>query len=121
MTVSGSDIVATSPPTPIGPSDVLRLSPWGSPGSSAAKNTEVIAINNSVIGMLAAGDVRKNYILIGSTWTIGGAPPNGSNEVGTNQLANSTMETFLSRATASCAILTVCSAQLLAPMVLAAA
>jgi len=95
MTVSGSDIVATSPPTPIGPSDVLRLSPWGSPGSSAAKNTEVIAINNSVIGMLAAGDVRKNYILIGSTWTIGGAPPNGSNEVGTNQLANSTMETFL--------------------------
>ena len=42
----------------------------------------------------AAGDVRKNYIMIGATWTIDGKRPAGSNEVGTNTLANSTMETF---------------------------
>jgi hypothetical protein len=48
--------------------------------------------------MLAAGDVRKNYILTGATWTIGGAPPNGGppngNEVGTSMMCNTTMETY---------------------------
>jgi hypothetical protein len=91
--VSGADLQATTP-MPIGPSDVLRVNPWGRPGNAAPSNTEIISINNSVIGQLLAGDVRKNYIMTGATWTIGGAAPSGSNQVGTNQMANTTMETF---------------------------
>jgi hypothetical protein len=64
------------------------------PGGNATSNTEIISINNSVINQLLAGDVRKNYIHTGSTWTIGGAPPNNNNQVGTNVMANSTMESF---------------------------
>jgi hypothetical protein len=94
LSVSGLNIVAANPPTPIGPSDIIRVNPWGMPGTSTSSNTEVISINNSVISQLAGGDIRKNYIMTGSTWTAGGAPPSGGNQVGTNQLANSTMETF---------------------------
>jgi len=46
---------------------------------------------------LNSADVRKNYILIGTTWTIGGQPPTpgtGGNQVGTNRLCNTTMETY---------------------------
>ncbi len=32
--------------------------------------------------------------MTGATWTIFGAPPNNNNQVGTNKLANTTMETF---------------------------
>ena len=110
MFADGHNIVATGD-ADIGPSDTLQINPWGTVTDAiraAEKNTELIAINNSVIGQLAAGDVRKNYILIGSTWTIGGKPPRGPvtignefnptdntspNEVGTSQSANSTMET----------------------------
>jgi hypothetical protein len=90
---SGADIVATTA-APIGPSDVLRVNPWGRPGNATSSNTEILSINNSVIGQLLAGDVRKNYIMTGSTWTIGGNAPSGGNQVGTNQMANTTMETF---------------------------
>ena len=93
MSLSGANIDAFSGET-VGPSDILRVNPWGSIGSSTSKNTEVIAINNSVIGMLAAGDVRKNYIMIGATWTAGGVPP-PSGQAGTNKMSNSTMETFV--------------------------
>ncbi|MDR3418087.1 MAG: hypothetical protein P4L83_18085 [Nevskia sp.] len=80
----------------IGPSNTQRLSAWGDAGGtgSASKNTEVISINNSVLGQLAAGDVRKNYQFVGATWTIFGAPPSGSNQVGTNLMSNSTLETY---------------------------
>lgn len=93
----------------ISPSDTLRAKAWGAASdfrpnpldaSTAASNTEVISINNSVIGQLAGGDIRTNYFMSGSTWTIGGAPPTGSfkngvgNEVGTSRMANSTMETY---------------------------
>jgi hypothetical protein len=47
--------------------------------------------------MLAAGDIRGNYVMTGATWTIGGAAPNafiGGNQVGTSSLANTTMETY---------------------------
>ena len=93
--MSGKDIVALTGQT-IGPSNVLRVSPWGSDPANDAANTELVSINNSVISQLAAGDVRKNYVMIGNTWTIGGAAPapDGSNQVGTKQLANTTMETF---------------------------
>jgi hypothetical protein len=104
------------PPTPIGiiadmphhisPSDTIRWKAWGGASDSspnpldpttAASNTEVIAVNNSVMGQLANGDIRGNYIMTGATWTTGGAPtgsfPSG-NEVGTSKLANTTMETY---------------------------
>jgi hypothetical protein len=91
------------------PSNVLRAKPWGAAsdvvpnpidGSVANSNTEIISLNNSVRSQLTNGDVRSNYILIGATWTILGAPPDNAdpgqptNEVGTNMLTNSTMETF---------------------------
>jgi hypothetical protein len=97
LSMGGPNIVAAAPPTPIGPSDVLRVNPWGMPGSNTESNTEVIAINNSVISQLAAGDIRKNYIMIGTTWTFLGAPPSINNQLGTNKLANTTMETFRQR------------------------
>ena len=87
----------------ISPSNTIHWKAWGaasdlSPnpidGSPAASNSEIIAINNSVRGMLLNGDVRKSYIMTGATWTIGGANPNDTNQVGTSLLANSTMETY---------------------------
>jgi hypothetical protein len=111
MSADGPNIVAADNGE-IGPGDTLRENPWGTVSNAdkaADKNTELIAINNSVIGQLGAGDVRKNYILVGSTWTIGGKSPRGPrtigdepfdpanntgpNEVGTSRSANSTMET----------------------------
>jgi len=115
------------PPFPIGPSDTLRLKAWGAASDSAPNpnvaspaqsNTEVISINNSVHGMMTAAgagaDVRNNYIMIGATWTQGGAGPGityllpptiynkpgdkttmyPANVVGASQLFNSTMETY---------------------------
>jgi hypothetical protein len=101
MVANGANIDAI-PGETIGPSDILRINPWGSryPTNEtqaaffAPANSEVISFNRSIVGMLADGDVRKNYLMIGTTWTITGGPPNDTNQVGTNQLANSTMETF---------------------------
>jgi hypothetical protein len=88
------------------PANVMRWKPFGaasdvSPNpidsSIAASNTEIIAINNSIDGMLASGDVRGNYVMGGATWTIFGAPPSsfiGGNQVGTSSLSNTTMETY---------------------------
>lgn len=94
----------------ISPSDTIRMKAFGggfdfSPNpldaTTAASNTEIISINNSVLGQLVSGDIRANYFMTGSTWTIFGAPPTGpfktggnGNEVGTSQLANTTMETY---------------------------
>jgi len=97
----------------ITPSNTLRMKPWGGAfdskpngkvDSTAASNSEIIAINNSVLRNLPAGDVRKYYFMVGNTWTKGGAAPTGpypgsgeqvkGQEVGTSQLANSTMETY---------------------------
>jgi hypothetical protein len=87
----------------IGPSNALRSKAWGaasnlSPnpidGSATASNTEIISINNSIMNQMPTGDMRNNYFMMGATWTIGGAAPNSSNQVGTNRLANTTMETF---------------------------
>ncbi len=118
MSQSGSSIqalakppAATPPPFTISPSDTIRWKAFGaasdiSPnpidGTTANSNTEIISINNNISGMMAAGDVRNNYFMTGATWTIGGAPPspgqpspgNPGNQVGTSQLANSTMETY---------------------------
>lgn len=85
----------------ISPSDTNRVEPWGIDGSNAGSNTEVISMNSHVLTMLASGDVRGNYVMTGATWTPGGSnpvPPN-NNGVGTNLLANTTMETYQQGAT----------------------
>jgi hypothetical protein len=92
MTLSGANIIPV-PPNTISPSNTLRWLPFGTI-SNPPSNSQVISVNNSVRGMLAGGDIRSNYIMSGATWTIGGASPSGSNQVGTNQLTNSTMETY---------------------------
>lgn len=96
----------------IQPSNTIRVLPWGSAynlqpnqqdPNTAYANSQVISINNSIINQLG-NDVRKNYTLIGSTWTFGGLAPNGqaftaNNNlqagvgIGTSNLANTTMET----------------------------
>ena len=115
-------IIAVSPFT-ISPSNTMRVNAWGgaanaSPNpidapsnpvataASAASNSEIISINNSVRGLLNGGDVRNNYIMTGATWTIGGASPttnfgnpgnpsiSAGKTVGTSQMANTTMETY---------------------------
>jgi hypothetical protein len=90
---SGDHIVANSPFN-ISPSNVLRTMPFGLPGSNANGNAEVISINQTVRSLLDPADIRKNYFHEGTTWTIGGASPTGGNQVGTNKLENSTLETF---------------------------
>jgi hypothetical protein len=105
----------------ISPSSTNLVYPFGSAmntvtnpedKSSAASNSEVIGINNAIMKMLVGNDLRKNYYLVGATWTSGGAPPSGKSytltdttagvAIGTNLLANSTMETYFQRATTSC-------------------
>ena len=114
ITASNNDLFSVSPFN-ISASNTLRWKPWGaasdaSPNpldaTAAASNTEIISIDTSVLGKLLAGDIRKNYFMTGSTWTIlGGAPTSsfgnpGNNvflagtQVGTSQLANTTMETY---------------------------
>ena len=76
----------------ITPSDVRRDLAWGN--NTASSNTEILTINDSVRSKIPVGDVRGNYFMTGATWTIFGAPPSPSNQVGTNKLSNTTMETF---------------------------
>jgi hypothetical protein len=54
----------------------------------------VISINNTVRSLLDPSDLRRNYIHQGTTWTIFGGSPSAGNQVGTNKLSNTTMETF---------------------------
>lgn len=88
--------IVALPTHTISPSDIRMEFPFGKPASSSSfvSNAQVIAANNSVRSVLNSADVRSNYIMTGATWTISGASPNSTNQVGTNQLANSTMETF---------------------------
>lgn len=90
---NGDHVVANSPFS-ISPSNILRTMPFGLPGSNANGNAEVISINGTVRSLLDAADIRRNYFHEGTTWTIGGASPSGGNQVGTNKLENSTLETF---------------------------
>lgn len=87
--------------TPVGPDNIIRWKAWGAASdlppnfrSPERSNSELIALNNSVRSKLVTGDVRANYIMTGSTWTIGGAAPTPSNQVGTSKMNNATMETF---------------------------
>jgi hypothetical protein len=111
--------ITAQPSQTISRSDTLRVHPFGvaptgvpnqNDATPAIANTEVIAINNSILGQLASGDIRKNYYFVGSTWTDGGYAPtypfpvlpsgtsvNGA-QIGTSYLANSTMETYVQAA-----------------------
>jgi hypothetical protein len=115
MKVSGDTINGHSG-YPVSASNTLRIMAFGSSSvtpnaedaSAAASNSEIISINNAVFNGLVGNDLRKNYYLIGATWTFGGAAPNGQSyaypspvdtvsgvAIGTSQLANSTMETYV--------------------------
>jgi hypothetical protein len=101
MHFESPNIVASGANT-IGPSNTIRWKSWGAASnvapnpfvSVAGSNTEIISINNSVLGQLAAGDIRSNYMMTGATWTALGAFPNNTNQVGTSKLSNTTMETY---------------------------
>ena len=113
MKFKGESIYAT-PSYTISPSNSTRTKPWGVANAGVpnpenpsveASNSQVISINNSVQSKLVGNDVRKNYFFIGSTWTDSGLPPTGVSyatehtgsgvAIGTSQLANSTMETYI--------------------------
>lgn len=109
--------ITAQPNQTISGSNTLRVYPFGvaptgipnqNDATPAIANTEVISVNNSVLGQLAPGDVRRNYYFVGSTWTFGGYAPtqpypvviqtpnpniNGA-QIGTSYLTNSTMETY---------------------------
>lgn len=90
------DIVATESHT-IGPSNTYRVNPWGNTFREpieASNNTEIISLNTEVLGHLAPNDVRANYILIGALWTQHGQIPPDGTQIGSLELANSTMETY---------------------------
>jgi hypothetical protein len=82
----------------IGASDILRISPWGSPVANAKLSTAIISINKSVQARLSRNDVRKNYFMIGATWLDAIEPRVPSRcqsfPLGSKCLANSTIETF---------------------------
>jgi hypothetical protein len=116
QTLSGKDIAAASGGV-IQADNILRVAPWGSGSaapnpvvSAAGSNAEVISINNDVRGRLDSNDVRRNYFLMGASWTIGGAAPTGTfngsiqagKVVGTSQMANTAMETFFQVAGQQC-------------------
>lgn len=86
-------------PDKIGPSDTARAKPWGMPGTSAASNTQIIAMNNSVRTQLASGDSRWPYIMTGATWRVNGM---GGSVAGTSQTYNTTMETYTQSNCLSC-------------------
>jgi hypothetical protein len=86
------DIVA-KPTKTIGPVNETRINPWGKlrTQDAAGNNTDIISINASILRQLDAADIRKNYIMVGATWTGGSLP---GNPLGSTILANGTMETF---------------------------
>jgi len=118
MTYHSGDIIANTKVNSkqkISASNTKMTKPWGvgnagvpNPENTtvAASNSQIISTNNSVLGQLTNGDMRKNYIFIGATWTDNGVAPTGKSysvkdtltapgvAIGTSQLANSTMETY---------------------------
>ncbi|HEV2483214.1 MAG TPA: hypothetical protein VGS79_26295, partial [Puia sp.] len=99
----------------IGPTNVISMKPWGAAAdfgpssnfldnSPESSNSDVIAINDAILSGLITGDLRRNYIFKGATWTLGGDVPTQpptvgaesltGDEIGTSSLSNVTMETF---------------------------
>ena len=93
---------------PVTVPSILRTAPWGTtPGTASnavSPNTDTISLNNSRIGQLVAGDVRRNYFQLGALWTNGGTAPSSkstANHRGSLGLANATLESFVQGTTAS--------------------
>ncbi len=111
-TITGAPVPNDSSKTfKIGKSNTIRTNPWGNYDSlnskikcdtaAAIQNTLIASINKSVICLLPGQDIRKKYLLIGASWTAGAAP-NGNGygtsdsvAIGSKQLANTSMETFV--------------------------
>jgi hypothetical protein len=68
--VAGTSIVGVGGAN-IGPSDTIRFSPWGQDSNTpdVGNNMQIISVNKSVRDLLANADVRRNYFLVGTTWT----------------------------------------------------
>jgi hypothetical protein len=81
----------------IGAINVRRESPWGT--TDPVETTHIIGVNESFRSFLDkrdVNDVRKNYLMIGVIW-------GGRERVqGSEQLANSTMETFQQKGASNC-------------------
>ncbi len=94
-----NNIVAT-PNNTISASSTFRTHPFGNTAdeASAENNTLILSLNGNIADMLADGDVRANYFLVGATWTSNGVIPGVGNQLpvvaGSKVLANSTMETY---------------------------
>jgi hypothetical protein len=109
MSVRNGNIVG-HPDEFIGPSRILRNAPWGTSPGDTRNNTIIISVNRQVIDRLADGDVRKNYIMIGATWTSDGKAPTPSNATlppsntapPKANLVNTTMETFYKEGVSNC-------------------
>jgi hypothetical protein len=79
----------------------VRNYPYGT-GSDFGKfdPATIKILNQSVLGVLPAGSVWRNYFLVGALWTKGGVLPaiapgqTGANEAGSTFLSNATLETF---------------------------
>jgi hypothetical protein len=76
--------IEAEPNHTIGPSDTRRENAWGGSPDDPEHNSRVISINSGTMQMLQ-GDVRANYLLIGTIWNTG---------VGSARLANTTLETY---------------------------
>jgi hypothetical protein len=103
MQMSGTSIVSAGGGD-IGPSDVLRVAPWGMAGTAstsgpganiAIMNTQTVLLNQAIFAALSPGDLRTWYHMVGAIWTADGKVPSGSNVAGMTSLANATMETNL--------------------------
>ena len=101
---SGTRNIEAHPGKTIGPSDICRESPWGSdPLRGTQENSQIISVNKQVRHLLARGDVRRNYIMIGTTWaTTQDNPPGRGNQTGSTKLVNTTMETFYNKGVSTC-------------------
>ncbi len=97
----GNESIVAATNNEIGPSDVCRMNPWGDAEGKKDDNTDIIGINRRMRDVLPTDDPRKNYILVGVTWTPNGELPSeynvgsGTNHRGTPRLANTAMETFV--------------------------
>jgi hypothetical protein len=78
-------------------SDAYRTHPWGSRDGDIENNTNIVSLDQNILAQLNKDDVRRNYALIGATWTKDGSIPTkmpDSNIQGSALVSNMTMETY---------------------------
>jgi hypothetical protein len=88
------DSIKAIEPYIIGPSNTLRMKPWGKSAHSRVMNSIMIGVNNLYSEYMPENDPRRNYLIIGNVWTIAGRPPARNTIIGSDELSNSTMETY---------------------------